>query len=29
MPTREHKQVKFAKRGEYICYKGLRLKDRL
>jgi hypothetical protein len=28
MPTREHKQVKFRKRGECVCYKGLRLRDR-
>jgi hypothetical protein len=27
MLTREHEQVKFIKRGEYIYYKGLRLKD--
>jgi hypothetical protein len=25
----KHKQVKFAKRGEYIYYKGLKLRDRL
>ena len=29
VPTREHEQVKFAKRGECVCYKGLRLRDRL
>jgi hypothetical protein len=29
MPTREHEQVKFAKRGKCVYYKGLKLKDQL